>query len=729
MYAEILVEYDVKSLDHVFTYEIPQSLKEIIKVGMKVKVPFGNKEINGLVISIVEQYNNEYTPKMILSVIDEQIFFSDELMKLGKYLQETTLCNLVTAYKTMLPSSLKIKEKTKTYEKYEKLIKLNCSVEDVRTFINDNARAKKQCEIMEILLDNEWHCRNEFIQNVVKSLMEKKYIIEKKQQVYRINKINEIEINKLTLTKEQSKVIDGIKKVLNEYKTHLIYGVTASGKTEVYFRLIEEALKNNKTALVLVPEITLTTQMINRFYKRFGNIVAIYHSGLSDGEKNDEYLKIYRGEASIVIGTRSSVFAPLKNLGIIIADEEQSDNFKQDSNPRYNAIDIAKFRAKYNNIPLVLGSATPQLESMARAKNGVYEYHQMRNRINNAILPKVELVDMEKEIKKCNSIISSKLYDSIVESLSKKEQVILLLNRRGFSPIIMCSNCGYTYKCKNCDITLTYHKTKNNLRCHYCGYTIFKNEKCPECNENSLGYYGLGTEKLEEYLNETFVNANIVRMDTDTTAKKGSHEKILEDFQNCKYDILLGTQMISKGLDFPNVTLVGVINADASLNIPDFRSSEKTFSLLDQVAGRAGRSNLPGKVIIQTYNPDNFVLNCVLNHDYDSFYEYETEIRKKLSYPPYYFLTSIKIISKSYDDASNEAKKVFKFLKKSLEDNTIILGPTTAEVFKINNTYRFQIVLKYKKDKLLKKTLSDLDLIYKNNRMTHIEIDNNPLKI
>ena len=729
MYAKVLIEYEVKFLDHVFTYIIPHLLRSKLKPGMKVKVPFGKKYINGLVLEINDHYNEEFELKEVYEIVNEEIYFNDELLQLGKYLQNVTLCNLITAYKTMLPTSLKIKHKSINYNKFEKYILLNVSLEEAKKYILKNKKAKRQCDLVEtLILQGELEAKY-FSRDVIKILNEKEIIRVKEKQIYRLNENNKIDYKKFDLSEEQSKTLKEIKSKLNEFKIHLIYGVTASGKTEVYFRLIEEILNLGKTALVLVPEITLTSQMIKRFYERFGNCVAVYHSGLSDGERNDEYLKIYRNEVKIVIGTRSAVFTPLNNLGIIIIDEEHSDNFKQDTNPRYNAIDMAKFRARYNKVPLILGSATPQLESMARAKTDVYELHQMKKRINNAKLPSVSLIDMTEEAKKGNNIISEELDREINNKINCNEQIILLLNRRGYSPYIMCNNCGFTYKCKNCDITLTYHKTTNNLRCHYCGYTIFKNDECLECKEKSLSYYGLGTEKLEDYIKTKYPLAKVVRMDVDTTSKKGSHEKILEDFKNHKYDILIGTQMISKGLDFPLVTLVGVINADISLNIPDFRSSERTFSLLDQVAGRAGRGNLAGKVLIQTYNPENYIFNCVLEHDYDKFYTYESSIRKKLSYPPYYFLTSLKIISKSYEEASNEARKVYRFLKENLDNETIILGPTTAAIFKQNNLYRFQIILKYKKDKYLRNSLTSLNNLYKQNRNTHIEIDNNPLKI
>ena len=509
----------------------------------------------------------------------------------------------------------------------------------------------------------------------------------------------------------------------------MLYGVTGSGKTEVYIKWIEKCIDEEKTAIMLVPEIGLTTQIAKRFYEAFGSDVAIFHSSLSEGEKYDEYLKILRGEVHVVVGTRSAVFVPLKNLGIIIIDEEDSSSYKQDNNPRYHARDIAIYRGKYNNIPVVLGSATPTLESKARADKGVYRLLKLPNRVGNAKLPLIHVIDMEPEMKKRNMIFSEFLQNKIGEKLSRKEQIILLLNRRGFSTYITCSNCGYTYKCPSCDITLTYHKSTNNLVCHYCGYHQKKADRCPKCNEESLNYYGLGTEKLEEKLKEMYPYARVVRMDQDTTRNKGMHERIINDFKEYKYDILLGTQMISKGLDFPKVTLVGVINADTSLNIPDYRSSEVTYSLLSQVAGRAGRSDKPGEVIIQTFNPDNYVIECVKVNSYDKFYLQEMQFRKNLKYPPYYYLVSIKVIGKDYGKTIENAQKAKKYLDDNLNKETIVLGPTTASVFKFNNEYRMQIIIKYRFDSLLIQTLKELDNIFINNKDNYLEIDFNPLRI
>ncbi len=726
MYAEVLIEYNAKSVDKTFTYLIPNSLKPDLQIGMKVLVPFGNKIINGFVTNIKDNYEEDYKLKEITDIVDKNLVLNDEMLKLGSYLQQETLCTKITAYQTMLPSSLKVKDHKTDYSKYIIYLELNDNDIAINDYIINHPNRKKQIEVLNNLLKNKRILKSTLTSNLVKVLKEEGLVKEVKEQIYRLN--NQVKTaDKKELSLDQQTALDSI--ILNEEQTYLLHGVTGSGKTEVYMQLIEKVIKLNKTAIMLVPEISLTTQIINNFYERFGSDVAIFHSALSDGEKYDEYLKILRGEVHIVIGTRSAIFTPIKNLGIIIIDEEHSDTYKQDTNPRYHALDMAKFRSHYHHIPLVLGSATPSLETMARAKKGVYKYLSMPKRIGSSILPAVKIVDMTEEMKKRNTVLSSILKDKIIDRLIKKEQVILLLNRRGYSTIITCKSCGYTYKCPHCDITLTYHKSSNNLRCHYCGYTVFKSDTCPECHEKSISDYGLGTEKLEQEINKLIPSARTIRMDADTTRNKGSHEDIIKRFKNHEYDILLGTQMISKGLDFPLVTLVGVINADATLNIPDFRSGERTYALLSQVSGRAGRSDIPGEVIIQTMNPDNYTLNCVAHHDYEKFYQYEMENRHKLDYPPYYYLTSIKIASSDYDLASKEITKVKNYLTNNLSKTSIILGPTTASMFKINNIYRFQIIIKYKKDDQLFKTLKELDELYITNSKVNIEIDNNPLQV
>ena len=726
MYAKVLIEYNSKSIDKTFTYIIPNNLLNIAKVGMKVIVPFATKKINGFIIEITQTYSDAYELKSIIDIVDKNFVLNSELLELGDYLQKKTLCTKIIAYQTMLPSSLKVKEQKTNYNKYLTYIELALPTNQIIAYINANTRCIKQVEILKTLLEKEKILKNSISNSAVETLLSKKIIKITKEQIYRLNNNKELQASP-PLSEDQLKVVNSIN--LNKQETYLLHGITGSGKTEIYIALIKKIVSLNKKAIMLVPEISLTTQIVERFYSRFGSDVAIFHSGLSEGEKYDEYLKILRDEVHIIIGTRSAIFTPVKNLGIIIIDEEHSETYKQDTMPRYHALDMAEFRSKYNNIPLILGSATPSLESMARAQKGVYHYLALNKRIGTSTLPKISIIDMASELKKRNTIFSEILKTKIKERLNKNEQIILLLNRRGYSTIISCKNCGYTFKCPHCDITLTYHKSAKNLRCHYCGYTIFETNVCPKCHENSLYDYGLGTEKLELELQNIFPEARIIRMDADTTQNKGSHEDIINKFKKHEFDILLGTQMISKGLDFPLVTLVGVINADATLNIPDFRSGERTFALLSQVAGRAGRSTLPGEVIIQTFNPDNYTLKCVAANDYMKFYNYEMHNRHKLDYPPFFYLTMIRITSKDYNLASTEINKAKLYLEKHLNSDTILLGPTPSSILKLKNIYRFQIIIKYKKDDNLSHCLKYLDEIYMLNNKVNFEIDNNPLQL
>lgn len=725
MEAEVLIGYGAKIIDKAFSYDVPKNLEDKLKIGMKVVVPFGKTTTNGFVINIKTK-TNENELKSITNIADETFVLNDELLKLGKYIKETTLCSLVTSYQCMLPSSMKIKNIKSNYQKYDEYLILN-SRDLAKDFIKNNARKKRALTLLNDLLNANKVLKKNYSSAIVEPLLNENIIKIVKENKYRINKTNNKESAK-KLTTEQLNVYESITSSLNTNDIFLLLGVTGSGKTEVYMQVIEKVIAEKKNVIMLVPEISLSMQIVNRFYERFGSSVAIFHSALSEGEKYDEYHKILNGDVHLVVGTRSAIFAPFPNIGLIILDEEQSSNYKQDNNPRYHAKDIAIWRSQYHHCPVILGSATPSLESMARASKGVYKLLTLKNRIGNAKLPKVTLVDMQVEYKKRNMIVSDKLDSLIKERINNHEQVIIFLNRRGFTTMKTCKNCGFTFKCPHCDITLIYHKSSNHLRCHYCGYTLLNTDICPECHENSLTSYGLGTEKLEEELKIRYKDANILRMDADTTSKKGSSEAMIKQIENGDIDIIIGTQMISKGFDFPKVTLVGIINADETLNIPDFRSGERTFELISQTAGRAGRKDLPGEVIIQTFNPENNTLLYVANNDYLGMYNYEMNIRKTLKYPPYFYLTIIKIASKDYNMASSEISKVYSFLNKNL-NNVIMLGPTTASMFKVNGIYRFQIILKYKNYEFIKNTLISLDDLYKTNTKVNLEIDNNPSRL
>ena len=724
MIIGVLVELSNKNIDKIFDYSVPKNLEEFIKVGIRVEVPFGNQTLEGFVLEIKDVSDSSYKLKEIISIKDNDIVLNDELLKLGKVMQDNTLSTLISCYQVMLPKALKAKQGSVINKKFDTYYRLNESI------LSCVKLTPKQEEIVNYVRERDVVKRSELLElsvSIIPTLIKKNILIEEKHEHYRLSYSKELG-SKFKLTDEQESVVE---EVLNDsgFRTYLLHGVTGSGKTEVYMELIEDVLNKGMSSIMLVPEISLTPQMVERFQKRFGDNIAALHSALSDGEKYDEWRRIVRGEASIVIGARSAIFAPLKNIGMIIIDEEHSDSYKQsDSNPRYSAKDVALIRGKYHNCPVIMGSATPSLEVMARATKGVYKYLSLPNRVNGKKLPLVRIIDMNEEIKYSKGHFSRNLVTSINDKLEKDEQIILLLNRRGYASFVTCKSCGYTFKCPNCDISLTYHKSSNTMRCHYCGYGNKVYDTCPECHEKSITDLGVGTQKIEEELSKIFPNARLLRMDIDTTSRKGSHEKMIKAFKNHDYDILLGTQIVAKGLDFSNVTLVGVINADTSLNIPDFRSSENTFSLLSQVAGRSGRSEKSGEVIIQTFNPEHYAISYTKMHDYNGFYKKEMEIRKTLKYPPFYYLCHIKISGKEMDYISKEADKIKRALVRNLE-NSSILGPTPSTIFRVNNIYRFGIILKYKQEDKLKETLEKVLEHYKGNGKIRIDIDFNPSQI
>ena len=728
MYALVLVEIGVKNVDKYFTYHIPDNLEDKINIGIRVKVPFNTREISGFVIQIINEIeDNNYEVKDILEVIDNEEVLNLELLKLGEYISSKTLCSMITAYQTMLPKALKANHKVAMKPKNEVVAVLNKDTSEIYEYISI-CSYKKQVEILKSIIENGSVKVISSNISSVTSLANKGLIKTLSREVYRYNDKAIENKHTVFLNEEQSKVVKEVIDNLNTNNTYLLKGVTGSGKTEVYMNIIKEVINRGMQAIMLVPEISLTPQIVSRFRQRFNNEVAVLHSGLSDGERYDEYRKIKKGLVKIVVGARSAIFSPFQNLGVIIIDEEQVTSYKQENNPRYHTRDVALFRCKYHNCPLVLGSATPSLESYARAKKGVYKLLTLNKRANNKLMPEIRIVDMKKEIRNNYHNISLELENAIKEKLDKKEQIIILLNRRGYSSMLTCKDCGEVIKCPNCDISLTYHKTSNTLRCHYCGYGTKVQDTCPSCYGKSLTMYGLGTEKLEEELVKKF-SARVVRMDLDTTTSKKAHSKIIKDFLEQKYDILVGTQMIAKGLDFPNVTLVGVINADASLNIPDFRSSEYTYQLLSQVSGRSGRDKKEGIVIIQTLNPEHYSIKYAKDHDYDGFFNYEMRIRKKLGYPPYYYLTLIKILSRDYQLCMKEANKVGEFLRKNLPSDVIVLGPSIASTFKVNNIYHFQCIIKYKKEDDIKGVLRTIDNIYKVNTKVRIEMDIDPVRL
>ncbi|MDX8362305.1 primosomal protein N' [Cytobacillus sp. IB215316] len=604
--------------------------------------------------------------------------------------------------------------------KKNKVISLGISIDEIDHIVESLPKqAGKQKEILSYFREHSSEIsKKELAQmfgntSAIKSLLDKSFLIEREKEVYR----NPFEgrvferTHPLPLTNEQQEVISPILSDIEKeiHSVFLMYGVTGSGKTEVYLQSIDAVLKKGKEAIVLVPEISLTPQMVKRFKGRFGSKVAVMHSGLSTGEKYDEWRKIQRNEVSVVVGARSAIFAPFDNVGIIIIDEEHETSYKQEENPRYHARDVAIYRGEYHNCPVVLGSATPTLESFARAKKDVYKLLTLSKRMNDQPLPTVDIVDMREELRSGNrSMFSTLLFERLMNRIEKGEQAVLLLNKRGYSSFVMCRDCGFVVQCPHCDISLTYHRTEHQLKCHYCGYEQQAVNECPECQSDHIRFFGTGTQKVEEELTKVIPNARVIRMDVDTTSRKGAHERLLNDFGEGKADILLGTQMIAKGLDFPNVTLVGVLTADTILHIPDFRSSEKTFQLLTQVSGRAGRHELPGEVVIQTYTPEHYSIQLASEHNYDIFYQKEMVLRKLHQYPPFYYLALITVSHAQLLKVVDITEKITAYLRQQLSDRTIIYGPVASPVARVNNRYRYQCMVKYKNEPKLRLALKKI---------------------
>ncbi|MFJ7468961.1 primosomal protein N' [Peribacillus frigoritolerans] len=604
-----------------------------------------------------------------------------------------------------------------------------------------SSHAKKQQELLQYFIEHQEPIPlKELLElmntssGTVKSLVSKGALAEMDQEIYRDpyeNRVFEKSIP-FTLTAEQSAALKPIQENIHrdEHDVFLLYGVTGSGKTEVYLQAIASVIEKGKEAIMLVPEISLTPQTVKRFKERFGEQVAVMHSGLSVGEKYDEWRKIHRKEVKVVVGARSAVFAPFENLGLVIIDEEHESSYKQEETPRYHARDVAIERAKSYGCPVILGSATPTLESFARAKKNVYKLLTLSQRMNKNALPAVDIVDMREELRTGNrSMFSELLFTKLKDRLDKGEQTVLMLNKRGHSSFVMCRSCGLVINCPNCDISLTYHRFNDIMKCHYCGFEEGMPSVCPECESEHIRFFGTGTQKVEEELAKILPEAKVIRMDVDTTSKKGSHERLLNAFGEGKADILLGTQMIAKGLDFPNITLVGVLSADTMLHLPDFRSSEKTFQLLTQVSGRAGRHQLPGEVVIQTYTPEHYSIELSALQDYAAFYEREMYLRRQSHYPPYYYVVLITVSHEDLMKTVSVTEKITNYLGSRLNRDSVVLGPVASPISRINNRYRYQCLIKYKREPDLNQHLRTLLEYYqKETAQNHLQIsiDLNP---
>ncbi len=685
----------------VFKTILPSGITNKVKKVVTLKNIHETKKFNGLKSNyekIIELLKKEGSCE--IKFIRKKL----DIRNIHRYIDELEKKGLIDIYEK-IDSDVK--------KKYQKVVYKTFNDTELKTILNDmNSNAKRQIEMLEFLKGKESILLSDLLNQVstVKSTalaLEKKGYIKIIDEEVKRNPITKTipEYPKVKLTKKQQECFDTIFSNITNNKNNkfLIHGVTGSGKTEIYLQLIEKILEVNKQSIVLVPEISLTPQTVERFVGRFGNRVAILHSRLSLGERFDEWQRIRDGSVDIVIGARSAIFAPFKDLGLIIIDEEHETSYKSSMNPKYNTIEVAEKRCELENSVLVLGSATPSIESYYRAKKGQIKLITLSTRVLDRELPPIEVVDMTDELEKGNkSIFSEKLFNSINENLNNNKQTILFLNRRGFSTFVSCRKCGYVVKCMNCDISMTYHISKNILKCHYCGLAKKPPSICPQCRSKYIKYFGIGTQKVEELVKESFPQARIARMDVDNTTKKGSHDKILSRVKNKEIDILIGTQMISKGLDFPNVTLVGIIAADISLNLPDFKSSERTFQLITQVGGRAGRGDSKGKVILQTYEPNHYSIKTAKEHDYISFYEKEIILRKAFNYPPFYNIIGITIVGQNQGKVSTVSKKAAEAIKLKLEKRKVnfsddnILGPNPAPISKIKSNYRWQIIIKCK---------------------------------
>lgn len=695
LYAEIILNSEALEIDRPFTYKIPVELEDRIQKGQIVKVPFGmgNKTSEGFVLSIKgeDEVDISFRVKKIHSIITDEPVIDSDNIKLIDFLREKYLCKYIDAFRLLIPVGImkgaKNKSKKVIVFKSDDLscIKKPEGYMEIINFLKDNSGKYTKSE----LINN-----NSISQYKLNSLIEKGLLAVEEETVFRYNSRTYNVDSEKELTLEQ-------KKVLHEYnnsnnKLFLLKGVTGSGKTEVYMRMVEEAIKRNKSAIVLVPEISLTPQMIERFKGRFGRDVALFHSKLSDGERFDEWFRVKEGKAKLVVGARSAIFLPVKDLGLIIIDEEHENTYKSDQNPKYQTKEVAEFLSEQKGCKVVLGSATPTIETYYRSLVGELDLLELNSRVDNKDMPPMKIVDMRNELRSGNmSLFSRELFADIQDKLSKGEQIILFLNRRGFSTFVSCRSCGYVFKCEECDISMTYHRN-GLLVCHYCGKSKRTPQKCPKCDSKYVKFFGAGTQRVEEEVKKYFKDVKVLRMDVDTTRSKDAYENIYNTFKEGKADILIGTQMISKGLDFKNVTLVGVLAADMSINLPDYRAAERTFQIITQVAGRAGRGEKQGKVIIQTYNPDHYSLEYAINYDYEGFYEKEFTVRALMKYPPFGKILLINGISKKEDLLKNFMHKISNVIKPVVEKeiDVDILGPIPCLIAKVKENYRWQIVIK-----------------------------------
>ena len=723
--AEVIVDISTSSIDKVFDYEC----NENIKVGQRVFVPFGKQTIQGFVINIKDNTNFDLGKlKKVISSIEEEIVILPELVDLMKDMQKKFHLRMVDILRLFIPSEMRTSKVRPLFETY---VRLNdkISYEDYKKTIRKNA--KNQLELLDVLDVNKKYSKTilceKYSRSAVQKLIQDNVLVESEEEKKRAPSY--IKTQKVTFehTPLQKRAIDTI---LSGNETYLLFGVTGSGKTEVYMSVIEEKIKQGKTAIMLVPEISLTPQVLANFKARFGEEVAILHSGLSVGERFDEWRRILCGEAKIVVGARSAIFAPIKNVGVIIVDEEHETSYISESNPRYNAIDVAKFRKNYNNCPLVLASATPSIASYNKALLGEYKLVELPERVNGMPMPKIQIVDMLSEIRNGNTTIFSRvLRDELEKCVKDKKQAMLFVNRRGYSSFLRCTDCGYVAKCSDCDVTLVYHKEEQKLKCHYCGKRYRVLTKCPECGSSAIREGAVGTEQVVSMLKELYPNVEILRMDNDTTRTKNAYQEILTKFGKTKPAFLVGTQMIAKGHDFSDVTVVGIVDADQSLYHSDYRSTEKTFELITQMSGRAGRAKSEGKVILQTYVPRHYAYRFIANYDYKSFFEKELNIRKATNFPPFTKIIRLLFTGDNEEIVREYTKLCYSKVKELMNNNLqdfVYLDAMKSPISKIKKKIRYQILMRIKEkncDNIVEKIYEICDNIEQNKVSLFVEID------
>lgn len=741
MIAKVLVESTSYKLNKVYDYYI-EDTSDLL--GKRVLVNFGmgrGRNIEGVVVKVIQDdmYNKDISKlKQITDVLDNESFIDESKLKLAKWISKMYFCNVYDALKMMFPKDTNKKLQKKDLKpKQITMVKLAKPMDKIEEDISTHKiRSAKHINLIRKLEEMESLSVDEILTglgislDVTKTVEKKGYVKLYKVDAATVEKNIERD-TKLTPTENQKQVIDGICSKLGIYNVSLIYGITGSGKTEVYLQIIEKCLEEGKTAIVLVPEISLTTQTKRRFMARFGDVVSVLHSKMTPFEKKEEYIKILKGNTKIVIGPRSALFVPIKNLGLIIMDEEHDSSYVSFSTPRYNSREVANYIAKENNVNLVLGSATPDITTMYKAKIGSIDYYRLDKRPGKSKTAQVEIVDMKEDaLTNTSRILSNRLKEEIETNIKNNEQTFIFLNRRGYSSYITCKTCGKSLRCPNCDVNLTYHKKSGLLLCHYCSYCEMLTANCPICEAPTLEEAGIGTEKVEQEIKSMFPGASILRMDMDTTIKKGSHEMILDKFKKENIDILVGTQMISKGHDIENVTLVGVINADLSMG-NDYLSSEKAFSNLLQVSGRAGRGSKEGRVILQAIDTESYILDAVKNNSYDKFYEQEINFRKIANYPPFMDVVLVEIISENKEKLKQDSEKLYDIFDSNSNGLYKVYSPKAPFIGRINNKYRIQMVIKTKVDNKV------LDLLYENldkydkikDRLVTINVTRNPVKV